>query len=230
MLYFIFLSFILTIPSWVETTQLLTDFIQDGQEIVEVIPDFEITDDQIIPGENAESFIYQTDSIIFTFDPSGTITPSDVDDRVSGNTLGMSLLEKGLYLSIPLYPIQLSYDQLEGMNQDSFKDVILGLQSTNPIILVITFVLLWFSSLILALIYNFLYTVFGNLVATITRRPMRFGETWKVVLFASTLPTIFFTVLNIFNIHPLFQLEAQLGITIYFYYLALKTIPKKDRL
>lgn len=229
-MYFIFLSFILTIPSWVQTNQLLKDFIQDGQEVAQNIPDFEIENGQILPAENAESFIYQTDSIIFTFDPSGRITSSDVDDRISGDTLGISLLENGAYLSIPLYPIQFSYSQLEGMNQDTFKDVILSLQGVNPIILVMTFVLLWGSSLILALIYNFLYTVFGNLVATITRRPLRFGETWKVVLFASTLPTIFFTLLNLFGIHPLFQLEAQLGITIYFYYLSLKTIPKKERL
>ncbi|MBM6614233.1 DUF1189 domain-containing protein [Desemzia sp. RIT804] len=229
-LYFIFLSFILTIPSWVQTNQLLTDFIQDGQEVAQNIPDFEIENGQIVPEENAESFIYQTDSIIFTFEPSGRITPSEIDKRISGSTLGISLLEQGLYLSIPLYPIQFSYSQLEGMNQDTFKDVILGLQSVNPIVLVMTFVLLWISSLILALVYNFLYTVFGNLVATITKKPLRFGETWKVVLFASTLPTIFFTGLNLFNIHPLFQLEAQLGITIYFYYLSLKTISKKDTL
>ena len=230
MLYFIFLSFILTIPSWVQTNQLLTDFIQDGQEVAQRIPNFEIEDGQIVPAENAESFIYQTDSIIFTFEPSGTLTSSDVEDRISGDTLGMSLLEDGLYLSIPLYPIHFSYSQLEGMNQDTFKDVILGLQSVNPIVLVITFLLLWVSSLILALIYNFLYTVFGNLVATITRKPLRFGETWRIVLFASTLPTILFTLLNLFGIQPLFQLEAQLGITIYFYYLSLKTIPKKERL
>ena len=230
MLYFIFLSFILTIPSWVQTNQLLTDFIQDGQEVAQRIPNFEIEDGQIVPAENAESFIYQTDSIIFTFEPSGTLTSSDVEDRISGDTLGMSLLEDGLYLSIPLYPIHFSYSQLEGMNQDTFKDVILGLQSVNPIVLVITFLLLWVSSLILALIYNFLYTVFGNLVATITRKPLRFGETWRIVLFASTLPTILFTLLNLFGIQPLFQLEAQLGITIYFYYLSLKTMPKKERL
>lgn len=224
--YFIFLSFILTIPSWVETNRLLTDFIQDGQEIAQTIPDFEVENGQLVPAENAESFIYQTDSIIFTFDPSGTITSTDVDNRISGETLGMSILESGLYFSIPLYPIQLSYSQLEGMNQDTFKDVILGLQSVNPVVLVMTFVLLWISSLILALIYNFLYTVFGNLVATITRKPLRFGESWKIVLFASTLPTILFTLLNLFGIHPLFQLEIQLAITIYFYYLSLKSIPK----
>lgn len=228
--YFIFLSFILTIPSWVETNRLLTDFIQDGQEIAQTIPDFEVENGQLVPAENAESFIYQTDSIIFTFDPSGTITSTDVDNRISGETLGMSILESGLYFSIPLYPIQLSYSQLEGMNQDTFKDVILGLQSVNPVVLVMTFAVLWISSLILALIYNFLYTVFGNLVATITRKPLRFGESWKIVLFASTLPTILFTLLNLFGIHPLFQLEIQLAITIYFYYLSLKSIPKKDLL
>lgn len=229
-LYFIFISFILSIPSWVQTTTLLTDFMQDGEEVAGNIPEFTVENNQLIPGENADSFVYQTDSIIFAFDPSGEVTPDEIDRRITGNTIGVSLLEDSLYLSIPFYPIQFSYSQLNGLNDTLFKDVFLSLQQMNPLVLVITFFVLWISSLIVALIYNFIYTVFGNLVAAITRKQIRFGETWKVVLFASTLPTIFFSILNTFNIQPLFQLEIQLGITVYFYYLALKSLPKEKPL
>lgn len=227
-LYFLFISFILSIPSWVQTTTLLNEFVQDGQEIAEHIPEFKVENDQLVPGENAESFIYQTDSVIFAFDPSGEVTPSEMERRVVGDTIGVSLLEKGLYLNIPFYPIQLSYSQLNGLNANMFKEVILSVQQINPVVLLITFLILWVSSLILAVIYNFIYTVFGNLVAAITRKQMRFGETWKIVLFASTLPTLFFSVLNSFAIHPVFQFEIQVGITLYFYYLALKSLSKEE--
>lgn len=227
--YFLFISFILTIPSWIQTSSLLKEFAQDGQEISSHIPEFKVENNQLVPGENADSFVYQTDSVIFAFDPSGEITPNEIDRRIASDAIGVSLLEKGLYLSIPFYPIQLSYNQLNGLNDTQFKEVILGIQQINPLVLLLSFLVLWLSSLILAVIYNFIYTVFGNLVATITRKKIRFSETWKVVLIASTLPTIFFSAMNSFAIHPLFQFEIQVGITVYFYYLALKSVNKEEK-
>lgn len=136
------------------------------------------------------------------------------------------MLEKNLYLSIPFYPMEIPYSQLNGLNDVTMKEIILNMQDTNPLILLLTFVLLWISSVILIVIYNFLYTVFGNLVAAITRKPIRFKETWKVVLFASTLPTVLFALLNAFNIQPLFQIEIQLIITVFFYYKAIKKLSR----
>ena len=149
-----------------------------------------------------------------------------MDRRVFNDTIGFSLLEKNLYLSIPFYPMEIPYSQLNGLNDATMKEIILNMQDTNPLILLLTFVLLWISSVILIVIYNFLYTVFGNLVAAITRKPIRFKETWKVVLFASTLPTVLFALLNAFNIQPLFQIEIQLIITVFFYYKAIKNLSR----
>ncbi len=149
-----------------------------------------------------------------------------MDRRVFNDTIGFSLLEKNLYLSIPFYPMEIPYSQLNGLNDVTMKEIILNMQDTNPLILLLTFVLLWISSVILIVIYNFLYTVFGNLVAAITRKPIRFKETWKVVLFASTLPTVLFALLNAFNIQPLFQIEIQSIITVFFYYKAIKKLSR----
>lgn len=149
-----------------------------------------------------------------------------MDRRVFNDTIGFSLLEKNLYLSIPFYPMEIPYSQLNGFNDVTMKEIILNMQDTNPLILLLTFVLLWISSVILIVIYNFLYTVFGNLVAAITRKPIRFKETWKVVLFASTLPTVLFALLNAFNIQPLFQIEIQSIITVFFYYKAIKKLSR----
>lgn len=149
-----------------------------------------------------------------------------MDRRVFNDTIGFSLLEKNLYLSIPFYPMEIPYSQLNGLNDVTMKEIILNMQDTNPLILLLTFVLLWISSIILIVIYNFLYTVFGNLVAAITRKPIRFKETWKVVLFASTLPTVLFALLNAFNIQPLFQIEIQSIITVFFYYKAIKKLSR----
>lgn len=224
--YILFLSLIITLPVWIETTQTLNEFIRNGQEIAENIPSFTIENDELVPQEQDESFIYQTNSIIFAFDPNGKISSSDMDRRVFNNTIGFSLLENNLYLSIPLYPMEIPYSQLNGLDDVTVKEIILNMQDTNPLILLLTFVLLWISSIILIIIYNFLYTVFGNLVAAITRKPIRFNETWKIVLFASTLPTILFALLNTFNIQPLFQVEIQLVVTVFFYYKAIKHLTK----
>lgn len=101
------------------------------------------------------------------------------------------------------------------------------MKRVSILIFIFSFILIWLVSLLIVIIYNLLYTVFANLVSTFSRRSLRFSDNWKIVLFASTLPTVFFAVLNSFQLTPYLQLEATLAVTIYFYYLAIKKIPKE---
>ncbi len=226
-LYLVILSFITAIPTWIQGNQLLADFKRDGQKIAEQLPSFKIEDDKLVTEESTKSFIYQTDSIIFTFDPTGEQTAEDVEQNTIGTTIGLALLKDGLYLSAPGYPGNISYSRMNGLSDTFFKDLVLGMQRVNILILIFSFILIWLASLVIVIIYNLLYTVFANLVATFSRRSLRFSDNWKIVLFASTLPTVFFALLNSFQLTPYFQLEATLAITTYFYYLSIKKIPKE---
>ncbi|WP_414840147.1 DUF1189 domain-containing protein [Carnobacterium sp. TMP28] len=226
-LYLIVLSFITAVPTWIQGNKLIADFKRDGQKIAEQLPSFKIEDDQLVTEEGTKSFIYQTDSIIFTFDPTGEQTPEDVKKNTIGTTIGLALLKDGLYLSAPGYPGDISYSKMNGLDNTFFADLFLGMERVSSVIFILSFILIWLVNLLIVVIYNLLYTVFANLVSTFSRRSLRFSDNWKIVLFASTLPTVFFAVLNSFQLTPYLQLEATLAITIYFYYLAIKKIPKE---
>ena len=102
------------------------------------------------------------------------------------------------------------------------------MQRMTGFILVIAFILMLLLSLFLTLLFNFLYTVFANLVTALTRRRLPFSDVFKMTLFASTLPTIIFTLFNLFGLRIAYQTELSLIVTVYLYYLALRTLPKPE--
>ena len=59
----------------------------------------------------------------------------------------------------------------------------------------------------------------------------KFSDTWKIVMVASTLPTVFFALLEFVGITPIFQLEAKGLVIMVLFMLALKPMmpsgPKK---
>lgn len=225
-LYLLLLAFITAIPTWIQGNQILKDIKHDGQTIDEHLPAFKIEQNQLVTDESVESFIYQTDSIIFTFDPTGKQTVADVNNNTIGTTIGVALLKDRFYLNAPGYPIEIPYSNMNGITDQFFTDLVTGTQTTNRFVFIFSFVLIWLISLVLVVVYNLLYTVFANLIAAVSRRPLRFGDNWKIVLAASTLPTFFFAVLNSFNLTPYLQLEVKMVVTLYFYYLAIRKLPK----
>lgn len=229
-LYFLFIAFIATIPLWIQSSKTIDDFSRDGQIIAESIPAFKIENDQLVTNESVDSYIYQTDSIIFTFDPNGERTIEDVERDLIGNLIGIAFLEDGLYFSLPNYPIQFSYAQLNGLTSDSFIDLILSVDSFGGILQILTFILLGLISLLLTFLYTVLSTLFANILSMITGKQLSFGESFKLVLFASTLPNLFIAFLNSFGLIPSFQVEIKTVVTLFIYYLAIRTIPKPKKL
>ncbi|WP_373471936.1 DUF1189 domain-containing protein [Carnobacterium alterfunditum] len=228
-LYFLFIAFITTIPLWIQSNQTIDDFSRDGQIIAESIPSFKIENNQLVTAEPVKSYIYQTDSIIFTFDPNGERTLDDVEQDLIGNLIGIAFLEDGLYFSLPDYPIHFSYTQLNGLTSASFIDLILSVDSFGGILQIITFTILWLVSLLLTFLYTVLSTLFANILSMITGKQLNFGESFKLVLFASTLPNLFIAFLNSFGLIPSFQVEIKTIVTLFIYYLAIRTIPKPKK-
>ncbi|MER2002695.1 MAG: DUF1189 family protein, partial [Carnobacterium inhibens] len=140
-LYFLFIAFIATIPIWIQSNQIINNFSRDGQIIAESIPSFTIENDQLVTSEPVKSYIYQTNSIIFTFDPNGERTIEYVEQDVVANLLGIAFLEDSLYFVLPDYPIQLPYTQLNGLTSETFIDLILNVQAFGINLPLITFIL-----------------------------------------------------------------------------------------
>ncbi|MCH0434397.1 DUF1189 family protein, partial [Enterococcus faecium] len=64
------------------------------------IPDFTIQNGQL-QTEEKEGFIYQTNSIIFTFDPEGKRTEQDISTDLMGNFVSVGMLKNKLIIALP---------------------------------------------------------------------------------------------------------------------------------
>ncbi|AEB30023.1 protein of unknown function DUF1189 [Carnobacterium sp. 17-4] len=144
--------------------------------------------------------------------------------------MGIAFLEDSLYFVLPDYPIQLPYTQLNGLTSETFIDLILNVQAFGISLPLITFILIWLSTLFLTFLYTLLYTLFANILSILTGRKLKFGDNWKIVLVASTLPTLFIALLNSVNLIPVFQLEIKTIVTLFIYYLAIRVLPKTKRM
>lgn len=225
-LYFLFIAFISAIPAFLQSYQLLTDFNRDGQTIISEMPEFSIKNGEFITNEPIDSFSKKTHSINFVFDPEGT--KPELEEDLSENLVGIGFLKDGLHFNNASQPISLTYQQMDGLSKEFFVNILASMQRMTGFILVIAFILMLLLSLFLTLLFNFLYTVFANLVTALTRRRLPFSHVFKMTLFASTLPTIIFTLFNLFGLRIAYQTELSLIVTVYLYYLALRTLPKPE--
>lgn len=82
-IYIIFLSVILTLP------------------IAKQLPNFTIKNNELMTNEKNSGFIYQTNSLIFTFDPDGKRKLDDINDDLIGNTLEVAFLPNRFVVSTP---------------------------------------------------------------------------------------------------------------------------------
>lgn len=225
-LYFLFIAFISAIPAFLQSYQILTTFNQDGETIISKIPEFSIKDGKFIADEPVDSFSKKTSSINFVFDPEGK--EPELEEDLDDNLVGIGFLKDGLYFSNPSQPIILTYQQMDGLSKTFFVDILASIQRMSGFILGTAIILMLLLSLFLTLLFNFLYTVFANLVTALTKRRLPFGHVFKMTLFASTLPTIIFTLFNLFGLRIGYQTELSLIVTVYLYYLALRTLPKPE--
>lgn len=89
--YLLVLSIIMALPISFQVFQVLNNIQLDGQKIATRIPDFTIQNGQL-QTEEKEGFIYQTNSIIFTFDPEGKRTEQDISTDLMGNFVSVGMV------------------------------------------------------------------------------------------------------------------------------------------
>src|SRR5699024_8693689 len=76
-LFLLLFSLVMALPLSIQVVKVFQSIQQDSQKIAQQVPDFTV-ENGTLQTDDSEGFIYQTDSIIFTFDPEGKRTAKDV--------------------------------------------------------------------------------------------------------------------------------------------------------
>lgn len=208
--YVIFLSIILTLPITKQIFSVMQDVKHDGQMIAEKLPDFKIADGQFQVAENTEGFIYQTNSIIFTFDPEGKRSSNDIAADSVGNAVAVGFLQNEFVVALPnsstadslfgtsQFEIPYSKGSLDGLNSQDLKQA-LNEASVPLWIKLIIFTFTLYPIFINLIINIFLITIGANLYSKIRLYDLRIFDCLKIVTYCTTLPVILSSILHFFN-------------------------------
>lgn len=235
-LYLLCLSFITAIPIATQVWQAFQNLQADTQEIAAKIPDFTIQEGQLTTEDGTEGFIYQTDSIIFTFDPEGKRTAADIAKDQLGNFLSIGLLPEKLVISMPSTnlstqllgsnQLELKYDQgLTDLDGAHIRDYL----SENRIpwwILALSLLVSLYPAFI-NLLMTLLISAFGGVIMIGFRRvSLSYFETLKILIFSATLPVILATLVSLFA--PAFDTSVFIILaSLFIFSQAIKDLPKR---
>ena len=174
--YLLVLSIIMALPISFQVFQVLNNIQLDGQKIATRIPDFTIQNGQL-QTEEKEGFIYQTNSIIFTFDPEGKRTEQDISTDLMGNFVSVGMLKN-----------------LTGKQLRSFLS-----EASIPLwIKVLTFIFSIYPSFLNLLITLLFTNIAAFLYARFRLTKATFLDCLKTLIYSISLPTIIATILMVF--------------------------------
>ncbi|OQO70911.1 hypothetical protein BH747_02610 [Enterococcus villorum] len=234
-LYLLVLSIIMALPISYQVFQILENIRHDGQQIAQKIPDFSIENGRIQTKEH-EGFIYQTNSIIFTFDPEGKRSEKDISSDLIGNILSVGLLKNKLVVAFPNTggsagllthsPFELDYKN-EALKNLTGKQLRKTLNEASlpfwikAAVFLISIYPSFLNLIVTLLLANFAAYIYARLRLT----KATFLDCLKTMIYAISLPTVLATILLIFL--PSFDTSAFIAIAgLFIFGQAIKGWPK----
>lgn len=235
--YLFILALLMSLPVAYQVANIMGSIQADGREIATKLPDFTIENGKLSTPTEENGFIYQTDSIVLTFDPAGKRSATDVAADMVGNYFSIGLLQDEAVIALPTNAagssllgsnlVELPYS--EGMMKDLSGANIKEYLANNstpwwiyPIIILVS-IYPSFLNLLLALL---MATLLANIITRWKRQPLRFMENFKIMAFAITVPALISILLQIIwpQLDPTYFLMAA-GLFLFFQ--ATKDIPGK---
>ncbi|MBO0475849.1 DUF1189 domain-containing protein [Vagococcus sp. DIV0080] len=201
-LYMILLSIILSLPVAFQSMGILNTLKSDGEKIVEKLPDFSIENNLLTTKEKDSGFIYQTDSMIFTFDPEGKRSKPEIEADATNGVLTIALLKDEAMVVLPtvgstadvldsnVFSLPYSTAQLNNLNKTVVTNMLTE-KAQNTIlfgVVLLTSMFIIFLSFLFDLV---VMTFFASLFTKLRMVNLKFSEVFKILVYCSTLPTLF---------------------------------------
>lgn len=209
--YLIVLSLFLAIPTVYQALQVINQVKSDSVKIAKKIPDFTIENGEIKNAKPEKGFIYQTNSIILTFDPAGKRDQQDIENDMIGNYFSVGLLKDQALVVLPDYGgvssavfgdnvLEFSYKQapLKSMTGTKLKNGLedWSMPAWTPLVMLLAGIYPALINLLVTLIFA---AIAGMIVAKLRLKRITFFECFKTIIFCATIPTILGAVISLFQ-------------------------------
>lgn len=229
--YYAFLILILTLSTLGEQLPLFRSLEEDGPEVAESIPDFTIEDEHL--QSDHSSYVYQTESMLFFFDPNGEIETESISQNVNRlpASIGIGLLEEEMIINFEGVSRPIGYNHLQRLTPltpEVLRSILSDLNLFSPIMLGTLFISLYIAMFLTAFMDYFILALFANVLAALLRSSFRFAQTVKVILLATTLPTVLLAVANILQWDTPYQYEMRIGFSLILFALSIIEMKKTN--
>lgn len=209
--YVLLLAMLIAIPNTLLANQIITTFTDNFTTVAEKMPDFTVKDGQI-EAANQESFIVNTDYIVYGYDPSGQLA---TDDLTAINQTGFIIEneEKQLKLTVQGqgYGIPYTDDFTATEQQQLFSEMAQLKIFTYPL----TFLFIVIGQMFYLWVLNVLIGFASRFSKETTRLKLTFKQRFRLGLINTTIPVIIVTLLNLFQIYLPYQFEILLIVGAY---------------
>lgn len=223
--YYLILILIMFIPLFQSVFPLFTQLNDDSAEIASNIPNFTVEGNSL--ESDSESYIHVTDTFTFFFDPHDSITEDLISEEnidMDSGPVGIALMKDNLSININGSSQSIPYEQLGSFDQAFIQDIFYQI-SDSSFIAILIFSVILFLSLILIYLFEFLpIAIFAYAFSMFSKLQLTFGKTVKIVLLASTLPVVIFSILNLFGIITAFDFELRMIFTLILFYLSISEL------
>ncbi|AQP53060.1 hypothetical protein CBF34_02910 [Vagococcus penaei] len=236
--YLLLLTLILSIPMIVESISLGSIFQKDGELILNKLPDFSIKDGTLTTDKEDSGFVYQTNSIIFTFDPENKRSAHDVTEDGATGALAVGLLKNEVVVGLPT--VGTASDMVENLtfpyksmplapilNKSTVSAMLTNKSSmiTFLVVMIITAFLLVLGNFVMNLL---LLTIVANLSNKLRQTTLTFGQTFKLLIYCSTIPSILSVILQLLVPTDLPYSTFSVVLTVFIYFSMFPRLTKKS--
>jgi len=208
---------------------IFTQLSEDSQEITERLPEFTVENGELETSE--DSYIHLTDSFTFFFDSNNEIEQSTIEQNLNlqAAPIAFGVLNDRIYLNINGNEQNFSYDQIGDFDDDLVREVFE--QFSNFSILSILIVLaIMFLLTIFTYLWEFIpIVIFVYMIALFANHRLRFLDSAKVAIVATTLPTLLLSIMSLVGINVPYQYELRLIFTLILFGVTLHEMKQSDK-
>ncbi|WP_053364116.1 DUF1189 domain-containing protein [Bacillus sp. FJAT-27251] len=225
-LYVFLLSLISVLPSVFYMNGALREAVQMASESLNELPDFTIDNGQL-HSEAKEPLTIQEGSFSIIFDPTGAMDSGTVSEMGDG----IALLKNEVVLSAGGGINTAAYSMLgnEPISKQDLSDLLAGSHSALPIIISLLAGTIFLVNSALKFIEVSVLALFGLILKNILARPLQYRHVWRMAAYSVTLPTLFFTVMDLLKTTVPYGFMLNWTIALIILLLAIQEIPQKDK-
>lgn len=226
-LFIVLIALVLSAISLFEFIPAVRKVQTDFEEIGQSLPNFKIVNNELISEE--KSYIYQTDSMIFYFDPDNHVNKQLIDNNMDNLSTPVStaLLKDEIYISFLNQGYNIKYSEINNFTAETFKAIFTRFEFFSYghwLIFILLIILFRLFSYIYQLL---LLSLIANIVAIFSGTRLKFVQTMKITMLANIIPIIGLNIITLFFGPIAYQFETVLIMTTFIFYMSIKEMKKR---